>query len=62
MYLGTGALENTMVDDHLSMADILRKNNPDSLRIKSEILDHETHRTIFGRGFTNGLRFLYSTD
>ena len=24
-----------------------------------EILDNETHRTIFGNGFTKGLRFLY---
>lgn len=62
IYIGTGALEDSMVDDHLNMARVLRKNNPNNSNIKSEILDHETHRTIFGRGFTNGLRFLYSKD
>jgi uncharacterized protein len=59
LYIGTGALENSMVDDHLSMAGLLKKSN---LKVKSEILDAETHRTIFGRGFTNGLRFLYAKD
>jgi predicted alpha/beta superfamily hydrolase len=62
VYIGTGALENSMVDDHLSMARILKKNNPGNVNIKSEILDRETHRSIFGRGFTNGLRFLYAKD
>ena len=59
IYTGTGALEGGMVADHLEMAHVLKKNNQDNLNIKSEILDNETHRTIFGRGFTNGLRFLY---
>jgi uncharacterized protein len=62
VYIGIGALEDSMVDDHLNMARILKKNNPDNSNIKSEILDYETHRTIFGRGFTNGLRFLYARD
>lgn len=62
IYIGTGALEDSMVDDHLNMTRVLMKNNPDNSNIKSEILDYETHRTIFGRGFTNGLRFLYAKD
>jgi len=62
IYIGTGALEDSMVDDHLNMARVLKKNNPDNSNIKSDILDYETHRTIFGRGFTNGLRFLYAKD
>ena len=62
IYIGTGALEDSMVDDHLNMARVLMKNNPHNSNIKSEILDYETHRTIFGRGFTNGLRFLYAKD
>jgi predicted alpha/beta superfamily hydrolase len=62
LYMGTGALENSMVDDHLAMVRILKRNDPDGLIVKSEILDHETHRSIFGRGFTNGLRFLYAKD
>jgi predicted alpha/beta superfamily hydrolase len=59
IYLGTGALEGVMVDDQLKMAAILRKHNSEIFNIKSEILDNETHRTVFGRGFTNGLRFLF---
>ncbi len=57
IYMATGSLEQHMVDDHLAMARFLQKRNSN---IKSEILDQETHRSIFGRGFTNGLRFLYS--
>ena len=55
--MGTGSLEHHMVDDHLEMARVLQKRNS---KMKSEILDQETHRSIFGRGFTNGLRFLYA--
>ena len=62
LYVGTGALEDNMVDDHLEMVNILKRFNTENIMIKSEILDHETHRTIFGRGFTNGLRFLYSKE
>jgi predicted alpha/beta superfamily hydrolase len=62
IYMGTGALEGVMVDDQLKMAAILKKNNPEISNIKSEILDRETHRTVFGRGFTNGLRFLLHRD
>ncbi len=60
LYVGTGSLEESMIDDHLEMVHILKYFNADSLQMKSEILDQETHRTIFGRGFTNGLRFIYS--
>src|SRR6185369_15595033 len=49
IYMATGSLENKMVDDQLEMASVLHKEN---LNIKSEILGPETHRTIFGRGFT----------
>lgn len=62
LYVGTGAMEDNMVDDHLEMVSILKRFNAGNIMIKSEILDHETHRTIFGRGFTNGLRFLYAKD
>jgi uncharacterized protein len=58
LYVATGALEGNMVDDQLNMVNTLKKSNADNIIIKSEILDNETHRSIFGRGFTNGLRFL----
>lgn len=60
LYVGTGALEGTMVDDHRQMVNILQRFKSENLVVKSEILDNETHRSIFGRGFTNGLRFLYT--
>ncbi len=67
LYVGTGSLENSkhadtqhsMVDEHLMMVDQLVAKNTRNLEIKSEILEGETHRTIFGTGFTNGLRFIY---
>ncbi len=31
-----------------------------NLKIKSEVLPNETHRSVFGVGFTNGLRFIYA--
>jgi uncharacterized protein len=62
LYVGTGALEGNMIDDHLEMVNILKHFKTDSLLMKSEILDQETHRTVFGRGFTNGLRFIYAKD
>ena len=62
IYMGTGEMEGGMVKDHLEMAELLKHSNTTNLAIQSEILDHETHRTIFGRGFTNGLRFIYAKE
>lgn len=70
LYVGTGELENSkqhgtnqsMVDQHLEMVDLMKGKQPDNLIIKSEILKNETHRTIFGTGFTKGLRFIYSKE
>jgi hypothetical protein len=61
LYMATGSMEDNMVNDHLEMAGILERVDSNKLKLKSEILENETHRTIFGRGFTNGLRFLYQT-
>jgi uncharacterized protein len=60
LYVSTGALEGNMVADHLEMVNKLKHLYPDRIVINSEILDRETHRTIFGRGVTNGLRFFYA--
>ncbi len=59
LYVATGEMEGEMVDDQLKMAELLVTKNPEYLFIKSEILKNETHRSIFGAGFTNGLRFVY---
>ena len=39
--------------------EILKEKNISKLSIESEVVKNETHRTIFGVGFTNGLRFIY---
>jgi len=59
LYVGTGSLEDSMVNEHLEMIGKLKHLGVEKLKVKSEILDQETHRTVFGRGFTNGLRFLF---
>lgn len=60
VYMATGELEGAMVTDQLKMAADLNRWKSDNLIIKSEILNQETHRTVFGRGFTNALRFVYA--
>jgi predicted alpha/beta superfamily hydrolase len=68
LYVATGELENrrhhcrdqSMVDHQREMVRLLEERGLENLVIESEILDRETHRTIFGRGFTNGLRSIYS--
>lgn len=62
VYMATGALEGAMVTDQLQMTNTLSRLKPKNVSIKSEILDQETHRTIFGRGFTNALRFVYAKN
>ncbi|MEM7582085.1 MAG: alpha/beta hydrolase-fold protein [Acidobacteriota bacterium] len=66
LYVATGEHENgkhhggqSMVDQHLEMVELLHKVPSSQLRIQSEILKGETHRTIFGTGLTRGLRFVY---
>ena len=38
---------------------LLRDKNIPNLSLESEVMENETHRTIFGAGFTNGLRYIY---
>lgn len=60
LYMGSGRLEPRIDDLHEDFIEILARRRPSGLEIRSEVLDDETHRTIFGRAFTNGLRFLYA--
>lgn len=62
LYMATGALEGAMVTDQLQMINTVKQLNSKNIKIKSEILDQETHRTVIGRGFTNALRFVYGTQ
>ncbi len=67
LYVATGEFENhqhhcanqSMVDHQLEMVEALQHRESGQLVIESKILEGETHRTIFGRGFTNGLRSIY---
>jgi len=67
LYMTTGELENvkehfgqSMVDQQNELEEILKQGTYNNLEMKFEIQDNETHRTIFGTGFTKGLRFIYS--
>jgi len=59
LYMGSGRLEPRIDDLHREFIETLRGRDPRNLEIKSEVLQDETHRTIFGRAFTNGLRYVY---
>jgi uncharacterized protein len=67
LYMTTGELENvkehygqSMVDHQNELEKILKTEKYNNLNMKFEIQENETHRTIFGTGFTKGLRFIYS--
>ncbi|TPN86785.1 alpha/beta hydrolase [Aquimarina algicola] len=60
LYMGSGELEGRIDDLQTTFIALLKAKKLKDLDIKSEVIDNETHRTIFGVGFTNGLRFVYS--
>ena len=59
LYMGSGELDLRIQEFQEEFVAILREKNLPNLSIKSEVMDNETHRTIFGAGFMNGLRFIY---
>ncbi len=59
LYMASGELEGRIDDLQEEFVQILNKRNFKNLKVKSEVKKNETHRTIFGVGFTNGLRFIY---
>ncbi|HJQ35624.1 MAG TPA: alpha/beta hydrolase-fold protein [Thermoanaerobaculia bacterium] len=57
VYLSAGALENpVMGDDVKRMGKLLRRRS--SLAVKDEVLENETHNSIFPGAFSRGLRFV----
>ncbi len=58
-HMGSGEHDLRINDFQEEFVEILREKNISELEIKSEVIDNETHRTIFGVVFTNGLRFIY---
>ena len=59
LYMASGELDLRINDYQEEFVEILNEKNIPNLIIQSEIMENETHRTIFGPGFTNGLRFIY---
>ncbi|MEM1135940.1 MAG: alpha/beta hydrolase-fold protein [Bacteroidota bacterium] len=60
LYMASGELEGRIDDLQIKFMNSLKERNSKNLNLKSEVMEDETHRTIFGAGFTNGLRFLYA--
>jgi predicted alpha/beta superfamily hydrolase len=57
LYAATGDLENpAMARDLLALKERLAKS---SLKSRIEVLEGETHNSIFPRALSNGLRFLW---
>lgn len=59
VYMGSGEHEGRIDDLQTMFAAKLKSKGLDGLFIKDEVLSNETHRTIFGPGFTNGMRYLF---
>ena len=59
LYMASGEFDKRINDFQLEFVNLLKEMKISKLNIKSEIMKNETHRTIFGVGFTNGLRFIY---
>ncbi|WP_422859057.1 alpha/beta hydrolase [Flagellimonas sp. S174] len=60
LYMASGEFDLRINDFQEEFVDFLKAKNLSKLAIKSEVIKNETHRTIFGVGFTNGLRFIYN--
>lgn len=59
VYMAAGALEGRIDDEVRAFARWVERQGPTNLRLQAVVLDDETHRTVFGRGFTDGLRYVY---
>ncbi|MEJ2050476.1 MAG: alpha/beta hydrolase-fold protein [Calditrichota bacterium] len=59
LFLASGKLEGRIDTLQVNFVNSLKTKDLRNLSLKSEVLENETHRTIFGPGFTDGLRFIY---
>lgn len=59
LYMSSGEFDKGIQSLQTQFANLLQQQKLPNLSLKSEVMENETHRTIFGIGFTNGLRFLY---
>jgi uncharacterized protein len=60
VYMSAGALENSVMGrDVRRLARILRNPARAGLALREEVLDNETHNSIFPSAFSRGLRFVF---
>ncbi|GAA3521678.1 alpha/beta hydrolase-fold protein [Aquimarina addita] len=59
LYMASGELDVRTNNYQEEFIQFLKQKNISNLKLESEVIENETHRTIFGVGFTNGLRFIY---
>lgn len=59
LYIASGEFDLRIKDYQEEFLQHIREKEVPNVEIKSEVMENETHRTIFGVGFTNGLRFIY---
>ncbi|MGZ8868880.1 MAG: alpha/beta hydrolase, partial [Thermoanaerobaculia bacterium] len=60
VYMSAGALEDPVMGrDVKRLAKILRDRARAGLSIRDEVLDNETHNSIFPSAFSRGLRFVF---
>lgn len=63
VYACAGTLENPRMPEHLTLLDQkVRSRTRPALIWRAEILDGETHNSIFPRCLSNGLRFVLESD
>lgn len=62
VFVGSGELEPRIDELQAIWADAIRPHLDPSVSMRDVIYDDETHRTIFGRGLMDGLRYIYGED
>lgn len=62
VFVASGELEPRIDELQQKWADAIRPNLDPSVKMRDLIYENETHRTIFGRGVMDGLRFVYGED
>lgn len=62
VFVASGELEPRIDELQAEWAEAIRPNLDPTVAMKDLIYEDETHRTIFGRGVMDGLRFVYEDD
>lgn len=62
VFVASGELEPRIDELQQEWAEAIRPRLNDSVAMRDIIYENETHRTIFGRGVMDGLRYVYEED